>query len=139
MNGEELTLEELSLAACTADSSRPHLREAAQAYLDRIGFKPLADQWTELERERDDARAEVDRLKKQVCPWCEEEISRRQEGDEFPDNVCRECGKPTECIYCSAEGAAKHPCPHGNPPGQCDHCDHAADLAFDAAREGRSR
>ena len=63
MSVEEMTLEQLAVAACTADSSRPHLREAAQAYLDRIGFKSLADQWAELERELAEARAEVARMR----------------------------------------------------------------------------
>ena len=30
-------------------------------------------------------------------------------------------------------------CPHGNPWGICDACDHAGDLAYDAARESRGR
>jgi len=54
-----------------------------------------------------------------------------------PENQCRECDKPTECVFCSTECASKQPCAHGNTPGDCDHCDHLADLAFDAARESR--
>jgi hypothetical protein len=54
-----------------------------------------------------------------------------------PENQCRECGKPTACVFCSTECANKQPCAHGNTPGDCDHCDHFADLAFDAARESR--
>ena len=30
-------------------------------------------------------------------------------------------------------------CPHGNEWGNCDHCDYLSDIAYDAAREGRSR
>lgn len=49
---------------------------------------------------------------------------------------CRECGAPTECIYCE-KCAETVKCPHGNRFGDCDHCDHLADLAYDAARESR--
>lgn len=28
-------------------------------------------------------------------------------------------------------------CPHGSPWGECGHCDHLGDIAFDAAREQR--
>jgi len=62
------------------------------------------------------------------------------EDDDLDDiaDACRECGQPSGgCVYCSTECAAKNPCPHGNTPGDCDACDHAADLAFDAARESR--
>lgn len=52
---------------------------------------------------------------------------------ELPENVCRACGKPTECIYCSDECTPD--CVHGNRPGECDACDHLSDIAYDAARE----
>lgn len=58
---------------------------------------------------------------------------------DFEAGGCRECGAPTECVYCSEECAAANPCVHGNVPGDCDACDHLGDLAFDAAREGRGR
>jgi hypothetical protein len=54
---------------------------------------------------------------------------------ELPDNTCRSCGKPTDCMYCSAECCP--PCPHGNTVGDCDHCDHLGDIAYDTARENR--
>lgn len=57
--------------------------------------------------------------------------------EDIPDNACRECGKPTNCVFCSTECASKQPCRHGNTPGECDQCDHESDLAFDTAREAR--
>ncbi len=47
---------------------------------------------------------------------------------------CRECGEPTECVYCE-KCADKVRCPHGNRYGDCGACDHAGDLAYDASRE----
>jgi hypothetical protein len=57
-------------------------------------------------------------------------------GEPFLPYGCRECGKPTECVYCE-ECADKVKCPHGNRFGDCGACDHAGDLAYDAARESR--
>jgi hypothetical protein len=65
------------------------------------------------------------------------DIEPTTEPDYDQTNRCRECDKPTECVFCSTECASKQPCAHGNTPGDCDHCDHLADLAFDAARESR--
>lgn len=54
------------------------------------------------------------------------------------EDACRGCGKPAGgvqyCEKCVGSGAAN--CPHNKKPGECDHCDHMADLAYDAAREG---
>lgn len=51
---------------------------------------------------------------------------------------CRGCGKPCPCEYCEeCVGAGRADCAHGNPPGECNTCDINADLAYDAAREGR--
>jgi hypothetical protein len=53
MNIEDMTLEDLSIAACTSDSSQPELQAAAQAELDRIGFKSFAEQFEELKQKCD--------------------------------------------------------------------------------------
>lgn len=55
--------------------------------------------------------------------------------EELYDNSCHTCGKPTDCYYCSDECTPN--CVHGNRPGDCDACDRASDLAYDAARERR--
>lgn len=79
-----------------------------------------------------------------TCATCGKQINVQPDPPEdiFPEyemepHGCAECGKPTDCIYCSEECAAKHPCPHGEPAGECDHCAHLADMAYDAMRESR--
>jgi len=47
-------------------------------------------------------------------------------------NTCRNCGEPTDCVYCSDECAPD--CAHGNRPGDCDHCDYLSDIAYDSNR-----
>ena len=52
------------------------------------------------------------------------------------NELCQTCGKASSnAIYCCA--ACSPQCVHGNTSGDCGACDHAADLAYDAAREGR--
>lgn len=76
-------------------------------------------------------------IRKVLDDWCNTSPYDDYEPppDELPDNGCRTCGKPTDCIYCSDACAPN--CVHGNRPGDCGACDHAADLAYDAARESR--
>lgn len=81
-------------------------------------------------------------LRKAMEDW-EQEYNKEQDIDPTWEdteeieltNVCITCGKPTECMFCSPECTPE--CPHGKDYGLCDACDHAADLAFDAARESR--
>ena len=51
--------------------------------------------------------------------------------------ACTECGaeNPNGCQLCTE--CATKPRRHGNPHHGCGHCDHLADLAYDAARESR--
>jgi hypothetical protein len=54
-------------------------------------------------------------------------------------NFCKICGDEIDqegnIFICPA--CRKGPCRHGQKQGECDHCDHEADLAFDAERERR--
>lgn len=89
MSIEEMTLEQLAVAACTSDSSQPYLREAAQAELARLGVKPLGQQWADLEKERDEARAEVARLRESAS--CMEGWLQKMECHCGPKSVCARC------------------------------------------------
>ena len=82
------------------------------------------------------------------CPRCGHEWDYPDPGedpgpedhlDHAPAHGCRECGKPTECVYCS-ECADKVKCRHGRILSDgCGECDHESDAAYDAAREDRCR
>jgi len=77
-------------------------------------------------------------LRCEICRRCEELVFDDWDPGpepELPDNTCRTCGKPTDCVYCS--DACCPPCVHGNKPGNCDACDYLGDLAYDAMRENR--
>ena len=81
---------------------------------------------------------------------CDEEMV------DFPDQVCLcpNCGLRQDCAgdvdpawedNVPADALEEildyddpEECPHSKPWGDCDACDHLADLAFDAAREMRS-
>ncbi len=84
----------------------------------------------------------VEAVRKAMSDWEQEEIAGNDIGppdlpdEELPEHGCWTCGKPTDCIYCSAE--CTPPCVHGSKQGECDHCDHLADMAYDAARESKS-
>ena len=75
-------------------------------------------------------------IRKTLDDWCQHPPDYPEDyaPHEPQENTCRACGKPTNCVYCSAECCP--PCAHGN-TGDCDACNHLSDLAFDAARERR--
>lgn len=50
--------------------------------------------------------------------------------------LCAGCGCLSLTVYCEA-CAKTAKCPHGEPVGDCDHCDRESDFAFDAHREGK--
>jgi hypothetical protein len=78
-------------------------------------------------------------IRKAIDDWADEYNAAHEPeppDEPLPDHTgCRQCGNPSAgCIYCSTDCAAMNPCPHGNTPGDCDACDHLADLAYDASR-----
>lgn len=76
------------------------------------------------------------------CATCGKQVSVQPDP---PDDIlpeyepephgCAECGKPTDCVYCSTECSAKHPCQHGATPGECDACDHLSDIHYTSSKE----
>jgi len=94
------------------------------------------------------------------CPHCQQWDTLVAGDGKFAD--CLNCGKsfklPEEPDYSDAEIERsqalieevlgpeevrnlenQRTCPHGNPWGECDACDHEGDVAFDAARERQGR
>ena len=51
---------------------------------------------------------------------------------------CSECGEGYPCKCCMQQDLPKK-CPHDKEWGECAACDHAGDLAYDAARETAGR
>jgi len=62
-----------------------------------------------------------------LCETCGQIIERESDIEPMPDNEEPIDFKETETDEC----------PHGKKWGECDACDHASDIAFDAARERR--
>jgi hypothetical protein len=102
-----------------------------------------------LDSQRGDMPEEVEAAVRAAMHKWEEEYNAacsrpepEQKDEEMPDPAlfCQHCGNPNNngCGLCNACGENAK-CAHGNPVGSCDHCDHLADLAYDAARESRGR
>ena len=88
-----------------------------------------------------------------TCPECAGEADFLRAGPSGHDLRCDDCGhewtatapdEPSEPDEPAAPDEPDEPseptdpdCPHGKPWGECGACDHAGDLAFDAAREAR--
>lgn len=67
-------------------------------------------------------------------PSCFEEETPQEKAGMVRCWGCSEWSWTVYCDKCAKAGKAN--CVHGKEPGECDACDHQADLAFDAAREG---
>ncbi len=63
-------------------------------------------------------------------------IDQHSDPEFFAPYECMGCGTESYEQYC-AECAPKTKCPHGAILGDCNACDIAGDLAYDADREGR--
>lgn len=59
------------------------------------------------------------------------------EPEHDPSEYCEQCDNIAKYSRLCERCARSAKCAHGNPVGQCDHCDYLGDIAFDSAREAR--
>jgi len=69
-------------------------------------------------------------IRKALAEWVDE-YNASQDFESLPEPDY------SDCDWQNHYAVKISKCPHGNQPGNCDDCDFASDIAYDAAREQR--
>ena len=64
--------------------------------------------------------------------WQYSKKSMKRDKEPAPE-ICEHGNDAMFCVQCLPPEPTE--CPHGNAHGDCDHCDHLSDIAFDTERE----